>query len=339
MPTLILLDVSLSMARTVETTEDGPIRVIDLASKFILNIIDHLSLNYNQEYVSLIVFSSNYEVVVKFTRDYELLRKACDNFQLYDKTVYESTLHGVESIISEEWGKTVAVNFVLITDGLCGIGDGSLKDSLSTSTSRKYDNRFPFPFAFPCHFTAVCLASEQELAENRKLFEHLIMLNYDRGEIMIPDSLSEIGMTQCFGRLINSHYKRFETTLKCGYFQSHVTLSPAPKFNNTYCSILNFYKHPEDVVETAKLKIGQEMNIIGFLELVDFGNPPFVSRHLVLPLTPDENKSLTPNKNKEKESVGYQPSFCVLLHGSLKMEKMGAVVKLGFVICLYLCLK
>ena len=31
-------------------------------------------------------------------------------------------------------------------------------------------------------------------------------------------------------------------------------------------------------------------------------------------------------------SEGQQPSFCVLLHGSLKMEKMGAVVKLRSVL-------
>ena len=36
-------------------------------------------------------------------------------------------------------------------------------------------------------------------------------------------------------------------------------------------------------------------------------------------------------KEKEKEKDGgHRPSFCVLLHGSLKIEKMGALVKLRY---------
>ena len=332
MPTLILLDVSLSMARIVENA-DGETRIIDLASKFILNFVDHLSLNYNLEYTSLVIFSSLYEVLVKFTRDFDSLKKACNNLQIYDKTVYETTFQGVESIVTEEWGKTVAVNVILITDGLCGIGEGSLKESLNgESLDKKSENKFPFPFSFPFHFTVVFLSLEHELSESRKYFEQLISLNYDKGELLIPDSLSEIGITHCFGRLVNLHYKRFECLLNCGHFQSHVTLSPAPKFQNTYCNILNFYKHKEDEIDTLKLKLGLEMDVIGFLMLQDFGNPPFISRHLILPSNVEQSKTLpTLNKNKEKDSAGHQPSFCVLLHGSLKMEKMGAIVKLRLV--------
>lgn len=84
------------------------------------------------------------------------------------------------------------------------------------------------------------------------------------------------------------------------------------------------------------------MDIIGFLDLQDFAHPSFFSRHLVTPIVPDpesptssggaDNHETTGvitsifSGNKPKD-IGFRPSFCVLLHGSLKTEKMGGVVQ------------
>jgi len=343
MPTLILLDVSLSMARQVERgLENTETRIIDLASKFIRNFIDNLASNCSEEYTSIVAFSSLHEVVVKYTKDFDELKAACNEFVIYDKTIYEKMFVGVENMITEEWGKTVAHNIVLITDGTCGFGDGSLKDLFNDMNNLKAESKFPFPFSFPFHFTVVSLEYHSDSSTTTTLgskpyFEQLIQMNSGKGEILVPDTLTEVGIKQCCARLISNHYKRFETTLTCGHFQSPVSLSPSPRFQNTYANSLNTYKHIDEEVDMVKLKMATEINIIGFLDLNEFRNPPFVSQHIVVPVkTSTTNSSSNSSKKggvgKDKElsvNEGQQPSFCVLLHGSLKMEKMGAVVQLS----------
>merc|ERR1712013_516063 len=254
MPTLILLDVSLSMARRVERNEDCETRYIDLASKFANNLIDHLATNCPQEYTALVVYSSLYEVLVKYTKDFESLKAACNDIEIYDKTIYERMLLGVESIVMEEWGKTVAQNIILITDGTIGVGEGSLRDLIASS-----DRKFPYLFSFPCHLSVVCLSPEVENGESRAHFEQLIQLNHNKGEFLAPDTLTELGVTQCCARLTNLHYKRFECMLKCGHMECAVRLSPPPNFHNTYGSSLNVYRHTDDEVDTMQLKLSMEV--------------------------------------------------------------------------------
>lgn len=58
-----------------------------------------------------------------------------------------------------------------------------------------------------------------------------------------------------------------------------------------------------------------------------------VSRHLILPapINSKENIPVKPEATHEDESSdeGTTPSFCVLLHGALKIEDMAALVTLG----------
>jgi hypothetical protein len=69
--------------------------------------------------------------------------------------------------------------------------------------------------------------------------------------------------------------------------------------------------------------------IIGFLRLADVGSPPIVSRHVVHALPPEKEavpkKSKKAKKSKEDSVDGDEadegriPSFCVLLHETLKV--------------------
>jgi len=53
----------------------------------------------------------------------------------------------------------------------------------------------------------------------------------------------------------------------------------------------------------------------------DVGSPAAVSRHLVLPLSSGQTPQSAHNEDSDEDSTdeGRVPSFCVLLHGALKV--------------------
>lgn len=73
----------------------------------------------------------------------------------------------------------------------------------------------------------------------------------------------------------------------------------------------------------------------GFIPVSDVGSPMAISRHLILPapINSKENvasvKQETGGHEDESFDEGTTPSFCVLLHGALKVEDMAALVTLG----------
>ncbi|EPY81714.1 hypothetical protein CB1_000715024 [Camelus ferus] len=80
-----------------------------------------------------------------------------------------------------------------------------------------------------------------------------------------------------------------------------------------------------------------DLEIVGFIDIADISSPPVLSRHLVLPIAlnkegdevgtgiTDDNE----DENSANQIAGKIPNFCVLLHGSLKVEGMVAIVQLG----------
>uniref|UniRef100_A0A4W5LN70 Integrator complex subunit 14 n=1 Tax=Hucho hucho TaxID=62062 RepID=A0A4W5LN70_9TELE len=80
-----------------------------------------------------------------------------------------------------------------------------------------------------------------------------------------------------------------------------------------------------------------DLEIVGFIEIGDISSPPVMSRHLVLPIAVNkEVDDVGPGTTEEPEEetsanqqAGKVPNFCVLLHGSLKVEGMVALVQLG----------
>lgn len=68
------------------------------------------------------------------------------------------------------------------------------------------------------------------------------------------------------------------------------------------------------------------MEICGFISVADVGSPSAVSRHLVLPLPTDKTANMQgisleeESDNEDTGDDGKIPSFCVLLHGALKVK-------------------
>nr|XP_036865907.1 integrator complex subunit 14-like [Manis javanica] len=107
MPTVVVMDVSLSMTRPVSIEGSEEYQRKHLAAHGLTMLFEHMATNYKLEFTALVVFSSLWELMVPFTRDYNTLQEALSNMDDYDKTCLESALVGVCNIVQQEWGGAI----------------------------------------------------------------------------------------------------------------------------------------------------------------------------------------------------------------------------------------
>ncbi|KAH9518396.1 Integrator complex subunit 14 [Bulinus truncatus] len=329
MPTVIALDVSLSMSCSVslpESTEEYQRRHIAIHG--INSFLDYLTANYKLEFVSLIAFSYLYEQLSTFTRDYNVIRTALNKVEVFSKTCIESALNGIRHIISDEWSHT-ACQVILITDGSLGVGIGSLKRSLETiNTRQSVEEKFPLPFPFPCKLHIVCIgnSNDPDVRSALPYYQKLIDVGNQGGEIFTLDgAVSFKSVEEAFHRLTEKYYNPYCGTLTCGNFNCSVQLFPKPE---------PFTRQLDDGNTTYM--VSEKIEIIGFIEIKDVGSPPTVARHLVLPRSTKEKSETTKEKDakngkseeeEDSQDDGKIPSFTVLLHGSLRVESMVAIAR------------
>lgn len=331
MPTVILLDVSLSMSRRTIGADGRKTdsQLIHLAQHGIHYFLDALADRSKLEFTSLVVFSSLWELVVPFTRDFAALKAGCLSLDVYDKTRIENALQGVESLVMEEWGGPIPINLILVTDGRPGLGSGSLKESLRNIKTE--DEDFVLPFSFPCNISVVCLGdqrADENFTENMNCYKELLKRNNNYGEIYVPESpLTKEHVEEAFQKIIQMHYESYTGTVLCGNLKSTVTLLPYPNFKNSWLSIISSYRPEKKIM--PNIKMPTELQIAGFLDIADISNPPYISRHVVLPIPKSSKDTDGIKTNLSADEEAKNPSFCVLLHGSLKIEKMVAIVQLG----------
>ncbi|KAI4466815.1 hypothetical protein MML48_2g00002103 [Holotrichia oblita] len=281
-----------------------------------------------KELVEIIVFSSLYEEKCPFTRDYNLIKSELQNLGDYDKTCIETAFHGVNNIVLTEWGSNTACDIILVTDGSTGIGPGSLKESLATASQRPPTNAFPLPFAFPAKLHIVCVAASNDpsLIKSKPLYQELIDISGYEGSVLLPENqLNETSVCNLFQKLAEDMYTSFRGVLKCGNLESKVILSPAPV---PYTKITDF--------DYQTYNLSDVIDVCGFISVADVGSPMAISRHLILPAGTNvkENPLLKTTEidlttDDDTTDEGRMPSFCVLLHGALKVENMAALVTIS----------
>ncbi|MCJ8733312.1 hypothetical protein PDJAM_G00221820 [Pangasius djambal] len=329
MPTVVLMDASLSMTRPVSLEGSEEFQRKNLAVHGLTMLFEHMATNYKLEFTALVAFSSLWELLVPFTRDYNTLQEALSNLEDYDKTCLESALQGVSNIVQQEWGSTCPCQVVLVTDGALGIGRGSLRHSLATLKQRGEDKKFPLPFPFPSKLYIVCIANAEELQATDAMdnLEQLLTLSGGEGQIFTMDGPLCLKSVQAmFGKLIDQAYMPFHAVLRCGNLASDVQVFPRPE------PVLL-----DEELDPVPKTVHTELEIVGFIEIGDIASPPVLSRHLVLPIAvnkeADELGAGAADEMEEETSTnqmaGKSPNFCVLLHGSLKVEGMVALVQLG----------
>jgi len=334
MPTVIIVDNSLSMGRLVGKKEkenkpptpkspqetitiDDDLELRHLAIQGISFLLDQIETNCRLEHVALLQFSSLCELTVPFTRDIDQVRSKLSSISCQDKSLLEVGLQGVSGLIMEEWGASVTINLVIVTDGALGHGPHSLQNLVGVGPAE-----LKLPLPFPCTMSVICLADKTLNSEIKRtktayetLFTKLGVPNEMGSFHQIEGGLNHKSTELVFKEVADLHYKQWCGRLELGVdMGTTVQLCPPPK---NFSKIRDF-----DIV---KRELSDTLVVKGYLALSDISSPPVYSRHLVLPSNTNTN---TPPKDG-KDDDSKTPNLCVFLHGALKVENMCCLVEVG----------
>lgn len=100
MPTVVVMDVSLSMTRPVSVEGSEEYQRKHLAAHGLTMLFEHMATNYKLEFTALVVFSSLWELMVPFTRDYNTLQVQKEkSYCMYWAQIYKKK----KSVIRWHW--------------------------------------------------------------------------------------------------------------------------------------------------------------------------------------------------------------------------------------------
>ena len=208
MPTVFLLDASLSMERMVDNSstngEDncgsngnmdsgGGDSLLDLSRLGVSLLLEHFELNLRMEQAALISFGSRCEVLAGFSRDFSDLRSRLALIAGSGSTLFAPALHTAVSLISEATGGSSAssssspspgsprFDLVVVTDGGMGRGPDSIRPG-------GYLDRLG-PLGFRGRITVVCLCHPDDPAADgtKAAYEKIIGLTGLQGEVIVSD--------------------------------------------------------------------------------------------------------------------------------------------------------
>lgn len=266
MPTVIVLDVSLSMCKTVKNlaTKDAnsstdSIEVKQLANVGIGVVLDYFAQNAQLEHTALVVFSSLWEIKCPFTRHHESIKNGIYDLELYDKSNVVNAIRGLSTLKLQDWVQNGPINIILITDGqlyhenMCSQtnDDEENPDRLNDGSNDAPLSELEGLFDFPCKIQVVCLASPRDFALKYSLpfYKSLVSAvdggasecpvligtdtkHFKKSAIWLPETdsmdISMESVEELFSKIAEHHYKPYHTTLSCGHLSSIVMLSPKP---------------------------------------------------------------------------------------------------------------
>ena len=367
MPTVLLLDRSLSMRRSV-SRDHGELTRHDLACRGLEWFLRYMKSNFALEHTTLLSFSSQCDVVVPFTRDYDQLVEALGKITVLDRTELLSGLLGLVEVMVFEWGAFAPCQAVLVTDGMPGVRHQD-----------ENHRRSRLNMVFPCQLHVVCVATRHELSlpasrGQTRLQQLCETAGIPESSVYLPQApLSAESVLSAFRQLARAHFQPFTGVLKCGQLRSHIALVPSPSMHRSTFEIQvtpdQSFPKLEDSLRGQRYPT--EISVCGFLDISAMSTPPFYARHFVLdpnelpttanggsggerggegittPSSVVSPKTPTPGSASMMSSVGgasggeggssekkaasesQKPSFRVLLHGSLRCESKVALVKLG----------
>ncbi len=325
MPTVFLVDRSLSMTRPASSEKGSPTR-LELARTGGSWFFDYLAQYFPLEETILMGFSSSCDIVVPFTRDYEKLKSKLEDVSVQDRTDLYSALFIVMDVISKEWGSFAPCQVVIVTDNSPGVTHQEM--------SRRPRQSFCTPF--PCQISVLCLASETELSPLTVVGGTIDRLcetvGISKADIYVPaGTLCEESVRAAFTKLIKKCFLPFITSIKCGHLSTCVGLTPSPHMlqTNFNLSVSSSQTFPPLESKLHELPYPSEMRICGFIDISSIPAPPHYARHFVLdPIKLVDSFELG-KESEQSEAESGKPSFRVLLHGGLKCESKAALLKLG----------
>ena len=292
MPTIILIDSSLSMQRpankpsserpsepsTPESRDNDAFELMDLAKWGIDLLLGHIEKVYKMENVAILSYGNQVELVCPFTRDISELRAKITTIDSSDSSNPIAGLKGVVNYVHESWGNSANINVILVTDG--GIGYG--KKSLNHYLENKHLLDREIQFSFPGTLNIVLVNHMEDISSEVSSFEKLIEISGLPGQVLVPSlsqgsQLTRNCVEKCVQTVIDTHFKPYIGKLTMGdELNVQITLCPPP---TKFKKVKEFDKIQAEIEDILDIK--------GFLTLADVASPPVVSRHLILPFSPN----------------------------------------------------
>jgi len=325
MPTAILLDCSLSMARLAIPKSD-PTRPIELSSSGeelelrhlathgIKHLLDQIENNCKLEQVALLQFSSHCELISSFSRDMDMLRSKLLSISCLDKSSLEVGIKGFLGLVQEEWGTGIPMTLLIVTDGGLGYGAYSLHNLAYNSPTE-----LRLPLSIPVNISVACINPDSEDNPEsmgkiedayKNLFSKLGLNDKQTSFHKINGPLSLEATENMFMDISNLHFNQWVGDLLVGdKMNCKIQVCPPPK---DYSRAADFAIVNRELSNTISVK--------GFISQADVSSPPVHSRHLILPVS---------NGRENKEEDARTPNSCLFLHGGLKVENMCALVEVG----------
>ena len=261
MPTVILLDNSLSMIRPCrppghpEVAVHDPVQLLDLAKWGVDRLLDHVERHFKLEQVAVLTFSSKAVVVAPFSRDIAGTRVKVAIVESSDTSDLVPAINAVSSYVREHWGAGgggpgAGVTVLLVTDG-----------RVNFNICKSFPQNLLFEFQGSLQ--VVCLSSRT--SEIERQFSQFFNKSGLASKLNFVDDLTRAGAESTFEKIARQIYDPFTGTLTFGEYQkTGVAICPPPQ---------NF----------KECKVSSKIEIKGFLTLSEISSPPVVSRHLVLP--------------------------------------------------------
>lgn len=180
MPTIIALDVSLSMQRIIPgRSEENSLTYHQLALKGISQLLEHLSVTSKLEYVALLTFSSSCELKVDFTRDYDQIKQTVKKVETADKLCLMSLMKNVAGIFTTNWGTQSQCQVVVFTDCGLGLGSTSLKSFLQTYVGKEHEAEYTWVKTLkPVKWNFICLGVHGDAYFTRALGVYQQLLDF-----------------------------------------------------------------------------------------------------------------------------------------------------------------
>lgn len=260
MPTVILVDVSLSMCRPSSTrpTNNDPGKVAkapsikQLAASGVRSLCDYFMQNNQLEQVALVEYSRYNAIRLDFSRDYEKIKQSTFKLELYDRTNIVSAIREVLNMKLDD----STLNIIVVTDGQAYNSDMHLNGEECDYDIDYEFNDLPLKelegqIHPDCRIQVVCITSPRDpslklsLPFYKKLVSKVDILTIDcpvitgsnvkgfkRSAIWLPESttldFTEEQFDNMFKGIAELNYKPYSAMLSCGHLCSKVILSPKP---------------------------------------------------------------------------------------------------------------
>lgn len=278
MPTLVLVDTSLSMLRLASHDDHGSQRK-QLAEEGIGRLLEHLRTNFPLEFSSLMAFSSDCDLIVEWTRDYDMLTAGLISLGVGDKTNLLPALKKAGGCCLSEWGVSAPCQIIVVTDERLFLSYGQESISLLPEIGR-------YCFPFPCKLHFVILMSSDDVKPedllSAKDLGNRLCEPLGSSYVHIPtDALNMSSVSEMFQKLIDSHYVPFSGELRCGGLKSKISLVPPPMKMRP--GDWMDQQNPDSLESNDdEANFPKIIEICGFMHVTDLSGVPIMSRHLVL---------------------------------------------------------